>query len=47
MILLGDLIGFAGLGLAARGLWMIWPALALVVVGVFLLVFGILIAARS
>jgi hypothetical protein len=36
-----DLLAVVGLGTLGAGLWMIWPALALIVVGSLLLVMGI------
>ena len=43
-IIIGDLIGFAGLALAGYGLWLYDPRAAMVSVGSIMLILGIRIA---
>jgi uncharacterized membrane protein len=40
----GDLIAFGGLVMLAGGLWLIWPPLAAVVLGVLLMALGVFLS---
>lgn len=44
---MADVIAMAGLASLGYGLWLMWPALAYVVVGTILLLLGILGALRN